>query len=361
MCKPKEDHYPSATLTDSDSAPIHVLHVTNAYPYPAVPEYGVFVKEQIESLDQARIRSSILFINGREDGKSTYLSAVGRVRKAAKNVDVIHCHHVYSALVVALSGYWRRKPVVLSFLNDWTREVKDFPTALGRRLLCSVAVAISSKVIFKSPIPGPLKGCTKAVNLPNGVDTDFFCPADPHESKSLLGLDAKSNYVLFVSSKNKLRDQKRYDLFASTIALAQSMRPDLKIQELVMVGIERSQVPLTFSASSAHLLTSDYEGSPNSVKEALACGTPVVSRDVGNVAQMCADVTGASVVKSANTDVLAAALIKSIEPRLAQESIRQSFLKTGLTRPEVAAKLERIYWDVTTGTAPTESWEATTK
>jgi len=76
---------------------------------------------------------------------------------------------------------------------------------------------------------------------------------------------------------------------------------------------------------------------------------------------MCADVTGANVVNSANTDVLATALIKSIEPRLAQESIRQSFLKTGLTRPEVSAKLERIYWNVTTGTAPKESCEATSE
>ena len=104
---------------------IKVLHVTNAYPYDETPEYGVFVKEQISSLPDNKIQSQVIFINGRLEGKSAYWQGIKAVRSNLHNCDVVHCHHVYSFLVTLLSGTIGRRPVVLSFLNDWTYEVKD--------------------------------------------------------------------------------------------------------------------------------------------------------------------------------------------------------------------------------------------
>lgn len=327
-----------------------VLHVTNAFPTSATPEYGVFVKEQIESLDDNSFEHQIVFINGRDGGKRAYLDAVSIVRTHLDGVDVIHCHHVYSLFVAILAGAVVRKPVILSFLNDWTYEVKGLPFSWLRSLVCRLAVYASSLTIFKSPIPSAVLGRADVVNLPNGVDEQRFSPLDRRGAKELLGLDLQSNYVIFVSSKNKFRKQKRYDIFSRTLAIVSERRPDLNVKELVMVGVSREDVLPMFCAASVHLLTSDYEGSPNSVKEALCCGTPVVSRRVGNVAEMLESVVGGYVVDSDSEEILADVLIGCIENNADPSAVRCSFLAKGLTKSVIRSRLLGYYNMVLEGT-----------
>ena len=59
-----------------------------------------------------------------------------------------------------------------------------------------------------------------------------------------------------------------------------------------MTGVPNSAVPVWLNASHALLLTSLHEGSPTVVKEALACGLPVVSVDVGDVAERIEGIEG---------------------------------------------------------------------
>ena len=54
-----------------------VLHITNNYPTPNLPIFGIFVKEQIESLSKLNIDCDIFFINGREKGNFEYLKSIG--------------------------------------------------------------------------------------------------------------------------------------------------------------------------------------------------------------------------------------------------------------------------------------------
>jgi glycosyltransferase involved in cell wall biosynthesis len=63
--------------------------------------------------------------------------------------------------------------------------------------------------------------------------------------------------------------------------------------ELVTVfDVENSEMPWYYSASDTMILCSDREGSPTSVKEALACDLPVVATDVGDVREMLSGVAG---------------------------------------------------------------------
>jgi len=71
-------------------------------------------------------------------------------------------------------------------------------------------------------------------------------------------------------------------------------------------------MPLYFNGSSVHLLTSDFEGSPNSVKEALACNTPIVARDVGNVKWMLDPVAGCFISQTDDPRVLAALTMQAM-------------------------------------------------
>lgn len=323
---------------------IRVLHVTNAYPYDATPEYGVFVKEQIDSLPASEVSSQLVFINGRAFGKRAYWESLKNIRSLAKQCDVIHCHHLYSALCVLLSQSGR--PVVLSFLNDWLHEVKGARLRFFSRWLCEIGVRFVDKVIFKSPIPQGLVGSGKVINLPNGVDSAFFDVVDRNVAKARLGLDSDKNYLLFVSSKNKLRAQKRYDLFAKVVERISCLRPDLNVEEFVMVGQTRDVVPTIFNAMSVHVLTSDFEGSPNSVKEALSCGVPVVSRDVGNVADMLRDVPFTAVVATDDVSEIASLVILILDAQVDRRALRAGFLSHGITREAVASRLVSLYREV---------------
>ncbi len=329
---------------------IKVLHITNAYPYQEVPEYGVFVKEQIASLPTDRISNSIVFINGRENGKKAYLMAIKEIRSLIKGVDVVHCHHAYSFIVAMLAGVVGKKPIVLSFLNDWTYEVKDLPSERLKTVICQLCVRLSSRIIFKSPVPAALKDSPKVVNLPNGVDSEFFIPQDKNSARTSLNLDLTAKYLLFVSSKNQYREQKRYDVFAKVLKRVQELKPHLKIAEFVMVGQPRHLIPSIFSACDVHVLTSDYEGSPNSVKESLSCGTPVVSRDVGNVQEMLDGVVGTIVVsKDENVEQLAQAVVQTLDTYIEPTTIRTSFLEKGITKDLIAEKLYEMYSDLALG------------
>jgi len=58
--------------------------------------------------------------------------------------------------------------------------------------------------------------------------------------------------------------------------------------ELLTVSkVYYTEMPWYYSAADAMILCSDSEGSPTSVKEALACNLPVVSTDVGDVRRSC--------------------------------------------------------------------------
>lgn len=325
---------------------IRILHVTNAFPYEGVPEYGVFVKEQIESLPKDKVSSEVIFINGRRFGKKAYIDAVLDIRAKVDGFDVIHCHHVYSFMVAFFSGVVGRRPIVLSFLNDWTYEVKDIPFHWLRRLICKFSILKGSKVIFKSPVPKELEECGNVVNLPNGVDSDFFQVQNRDDSKIRLGLDVGVSYILFVSSKNKYREQKRYDIFNETLKIIKNRAPERKISEFCMVGQPRELVPVIFSACDIHLLTSDYEGSPNSVKESLCCGTSVVSRNVGNVKDMLEGVVGTKVIDSNSPEELARSVLHLLDNPINPIAIRNSFLEKGLAKQLIADRLVNIYFNV---------------
>src|SRR6267378_125149 len=63
--------------------------------------------------------------------------------------------------------------------------------------------------------------------------------------------------------------------------------------ELITVfGVDNREMPWHYSAADAMILCSDSEGSPTSVKEALACDLPVVATDVGDIHEIMSGIAG---------------------------------------------------------------------
>ncbi|WP_350978594.1 group 1 glycosyl transferase [Shewanella sp. AC34-MNA-CIBAN-0136] len=319
---------------------MRVLHITNAFPYDGHPEYGCFINEQIHSLSD-KVSSEVLFINAHKNGTLEYLRSLSNIRKMVKNVDVIHCHHLFSFIALKLS-FSTKKPVVLSFLNDWTKEVKLNIPELLKHHLCSFFVKLPEKVIFKSFVPDFLKG-ERFVFLPNGVDTDFFNILEQKESRKKLDLCSKANYLLFVSSKNLFRHQKRYDIFLNVIDELQAKYPSFNYKPLTMSTDDRIAARLKINSASLHLLCSDYEGSPNSVKEALSSGLPVVSRPAGSVEDLLFEMPYTSLVRSDCSKIISEEVHKIISQPVDRNKIRDSLILKSISKEQVADKLFKLY------------------
>lgn len=266
---------------------MRVLFVTNGYPTKEHPEYCVFNKEQVDSIKKEGVEVDVIFINAREYGRFEYLKAIRLIREKSKKADLIHCFHGLSYLIT-LIAIGKKVPMVVSFLNAVENEYIEFPRpfAHGFSYLTRKLVKQNIGMIFKDRVPAWAINNSLARNIPNGVNIEQFFPIDQVEAKQALNIDPDKRYVLFVSSKDKLRQQKRYDIFCKVLENIKQDAAFSDVEELCLVNESRERVPLFFNSASVHLLTSDFEGSPNSVKESMACNTPVVSTNVGNVQDM---------------------------------------------------------------------------
>ena len=273
-----------------------VLFVTNNFPTEHHPVFGIFVKEQMGSLSDLGVNTEVLFMNSREQGKIAYLKGLFRLIKHLNRnkYDIVHCHHSYSAVIFVASGKFFRQKCLLSYQNDPENE--------GGMILFRILYAFFDMIIFKNKSSQLYR--SKTAYLPNGVNTDFFVPRDKTFCKRHLGLDEKKRYIIFMDSYN-LRTQKRVDRFNEVIRILREKYGLADIEPIILTNTERNLIPYYFCASELHLVTSDFEGSPNSVKECIACNTPVVSTPVGNVADMIGDIKGCNVSTTFEPEELA--------------------------------------------------------
>ena len=309
-----------------------VLHITNNFPTKQYPVFGIFVKEQIESLSKIGIDNEVFFINGRELGRKAYWVAIRELRKKLKNADydVLHCHHSFSTIIMFLTFRFFKFKKVVSYQNPPERE--------GGKFLYKVVLFFFNGIIFKS-IPEDINN-SKIYYLPNGVNINFFKPHHFEESISTLKLDSQKKYILFMDSY-KRRTQKRVDRFKEVINILLEKGNVYNLEPLVLTNTDRSLIPYYMSVSALHLLTSDFEGSPNSVKECLACNTPIVTCPVGNVEDLIGDVDGCFISKSFDANELAELVEKCLQNK--EFTGRDKLLSKNLDINSVAVNLKEIY------------------
>lgn len=314
-----------------------ILHITNNYPTLNFPIFGIFVKEQIDSLVNLGLEIDVFFINGREKGIFEYLRAIFRINKKIQdnNYDIVHCHHSFSGIIFIITTFLNRKKnkSIISFQSDPKNELYG--------LLFNLIKRNFDLLIFKN---NPKQKNNKTYYLPNGVNKSLFKPISKKVACEYLSLNIDKNYILFVSS-NKNRKEKRFDLFKKTVEILQINYPDYKFEMIKMINVNRSDVPYYFNVSAVHLLTSDFEGSPNSVKEAIFCNTPVVSTNVGNVADILDDLESCYVSNTNDPEELAKLVFNAINNNKFDD--RNKLIEKGYSIDSVAKKLNDLYKQLT--------------
>jgi teichuronic acid biosynthesis glycosyltransferase TuaC len=256
---------------------VRILCVTNMYPSPQRPGSGAFVSQQVEQLRRFGHTVDVIDILGSQS-RMNYLRGTLDVMRMTSAVayDIVHAHYGYSAypamfrlqapLVITLHG-----TDVLGniFERLSTRAVSHFADAI---------IVVSEGM--RRRIPG--------IVIPCGVDLGVFKPYDRDEARARLRWPKDRHIVLFPF--DPARPEKRYDLARASVERLVQEGVDAEL--MTVVNVPNSEMPWCYSAADALLLCSDYEGSPTSIKEALACNRPVVATEVGDVGELLSGIAG---------------------------------------------------------------------
>ncbi len=322
-----------------------VLHITNLYPSTDKPDYGIFVKEQIDALNSLTdVQCDVYVINSNEMGIKSYWKAIKDLRRDYQGYDIYHSHHVFSGFVSLFVGS-RRKRVVSLLSNRY--DVEPRLKFIGLMVFSLVAM-FSSKLITK--VKRKSFFGKEFEYLPNGVDTEFFNYIKSTDARRNLKIPDNAFIPLFVSSKSLDRQEKRKDLFDKFVNQFKEKHPEIQVHPVYLCNIERGLIPLYFNAASVHILTSDFEGSPNSVKEALSCGCPVVAVNVGDVPNILADSAFTLLTQQDKLfDLDSFNFVKDVMQlkEVERKKIRQNFLSKDLSKDKIVNKIYSLYQRLT--------------
>ncbi|ARV06771.1 hypothetical protein BTO04_08770 [Polaribacter sp. SA4-10] len=214
---------------------------------------------------------SVTYFTIKGKGIRGYLKAIPKLQKFIKDnkFDIIHAHYSLSAFVATLSG---AKPLVVSLMGSDVKSKKYF------KLFIKLFNKFSwAKIIVKSEDMKLSLGIKEVEIIPNGVDFDRFLPIDGKISLIETGWDTTKKHVLFAA--NPERYVKNFKLAKDAFDLLNRSDIDLHF----LNEVPNVQLPFYFNAADVVLLTSLWEGSPNVIKEAMACNRPIVSTDVGDI------------------------------------------------------------------------------
>lgn len=269
---------------------------------------------------------------------------LGRIIQDAK-IDLIELPEMF-----VTPRYARGIPYVIRLhSSDWTwrlmlAEGEDLATRLEKKLECLAlrgARGISSPSLALASFIG--KTCKLPPSgiqvIPGPIDVERFKPAPR---------DGRENVVLFVG---RVERRKGAHLLFEAIPQVKAVLPDCKFVFAGRLGDEFSSLP-ALDAGSIRLLGSVprdeliswyqratilvapslWDNSPNTVCEAMACGTPVVASRVGGIPELVEDGETGVLVPPNDSDALAQAICRLLtNPGLREKMAARSREKAAVS------------------------------
>jgi teichuronic acid biosynthesis glycosyltransferase TuaC len=332
---------------------VKVLVFTTVFPNTTQPVHGLFVAERTRhaaELVEISVISPVAWFQGKAratdefrgshvlsvehprfyyipglfkflDGLWLFLSALpaGKRLKERFDFDLIDAHFGFPDGVAAiLLGYWFKRPVTVT-LRGSELEMARYRL---RRLVLSWALRRADRVIAVSSELADLAlelgvRAERIRVIGNGVDLTRFRPLERLAARTAVGVPESARLIVSVGHLARV---KGFDLILRTLPELLGEYPDLRF---VIVGgaaassgaypdelatqIDRLGLPecvaitgvvapdrvaLWLSAADVFVLASEREGSPNALREALACGCPVVASNTGDIQQMVPEHAG---------------------------------------------------------------------
>lgn len=250
---------------------------------------------------------------------------ITRLIASGYDFDVIDAHYFYpDGVAAALLAARLRKPLVITARGSDINYFPNYRVARRRILwaadradgIVTVSDALRQRLIDLGVPDG------KITVIRNGVDLDLFAPQDRAASREALGLDGPC--LLMVGSLVTL---KGHHLVIESLAQMPGWRlliagdgPERHSLErqAERLGVDRrvrflgtvphESLPALYSAADLVVLASSREGLPNVLLEAMACGTRVVTTNVGGCAEIVTNSAAGQVVPERSARALRQAI-----------------------------------------------------
>lgn len=289
--------------------------------------FAPFILEQAEVLKKLGCEIEWLGLQGK--GIKGYLKNYPLLKRKIKSFrpDIIHAHYGLSGLLANLQC---RVPVVTTYHGSDINDKKALPLSKMAMHLSTWNIFVSKKTLEIA------KPRNKYTLLPCGIDLSDLQLTSKDDARQRMHLEKGRKYVLFAGA---------FDNAVKNAPLAQEAVAQLhddQVELLELKGYTRDEVTLLMCAADAFLMTSLMEGSPQVVKEAMACGCPIVSVDVGDVKERVEGIAGNFVSNTRNPEDLADMLRKAILFE-GKTKGRDKVIVDGLDNEHVARKLIEIY------------------
>jgi len=288
------------------------------------------VTNQGKSLQNEGLDLTYFKIKGK--GIKGYLKNIKplRILLTENDFDIVHAHYSMSAFVASLSG---ARPLIVSLMGSDVKSDKLFKVFihLFNKLFWN-------KTIVKSEDMKLSLGIKETQVISNGVDLDMFKPLNQLECKKKLGWDFEKKQILFAANPN--RHEKNYPTAKKAFSKLDEVNYELK----VLQDVPKNQMSLHFNAADLVLLTSLWEGSPNVIKEALACNRPILSTNVGDVSTLLSNVNGCNIIEEDTQDI--ASKIKFSIENFSVSNGRKKVKSLKIDSINVALKIIELYKEI---------------
>jgi len=286
---------------------IRVLMITSEWPTVGQPRTTHFIKRQADFLKTAGIDVDVFHFQGRKNPLKylrAWTQAQGRL--ARERYDLVHAQFGQSGLL-ALP---KRIPLVVTFRGSdllgivGDKDGRYTPQGkIGQKISRMVASRADAVIVVSEQMKSHLPPSIAVHVIPSGIDFDLFRCMSQEEARLKLGLPLNERLVLFVGRPTQAR--KRFEISERAVEILNRSLPSKLI---IAWGVDHADMPTYMNACDVLVFTSMQEGSPNAVKEALACNLPVVSVPVGDVAMRIQGIEGCQLCADDSPEGVAAAL-----------------------------------------------------
>jgi teichuronic acid biosynthesis glycosyltransferase TuaC len=241
----------------------------------------IFAKKTIPALESYGFEIKIFYLTSRSN-PFALLKLWKEARKMITSFRPEIVHGQYGSITGIFSCLLGRNTIVTFRGSDINGDPElSFFRQLFVKITSQLAAALSTVSIYVSDplrkkliFPG-----RETFSIPSPINFENFYPRSMYESRQVLNLPLNKKIISFISSGG--RALKRPELAKATCDILE--KRGHKVLFLEIKGVDPNDVPMWLSASNCMIFTSMMEGSPNAVREALACGLPVVSVHVGDV------------------------------------------------------------------------------